>query len=269
MEAIMADLSLTQSPNNQSPFDSIRRYCANGNEYWLARELMPLLGYAKWERFGSSTAIQASVIQRAIISAKASGTYTEQHFLYVGKLIERGNGAKVETEDCELSRYACYLIAMCGDVTKPEIAQAQSYFAIKTREAEVKKESPAIQLPPARDTIDYIRAQSYLDKRKRDRFTALAEQMLIAELAEKQNLQQRALPSTIEPAKHYTTVMIRAAQLGYSASQINGGSELGKFVKKTIEPDHKDWQGQYQVWQYEVTEELDARIHAFFLTRTL
>ena len=79
---------------------------------------------------------------------------------------------------------------------------------------------------------------------------------------------QNLLPSSA-PAKHYTTVMIRASQLGYSAKQIDGGASLGKYVKQTIQPDHKDWQGQYQVWQYEVNDQLDARIHSFFLTRAL
>jgi DNA-damage-inducible protein D len=34
-----------------SPFDGLRRIDENGNEYWSARDLMPLLGYLKWERF--------------------------------------------------------------------------------------------------------------------------------------------------------------------------------------------------------------------------
>ena len=264
----MSDLSL-HDESTKSPFDSIRRYRADGSEYWLGRELMSLFGYPRWENFGSQESKKTSVIQRAITSTKASETYTESCFRYVSKPSPMPNGGMQHTEDCELTRYAAYIVAMCGDVTKPEIAMAQSYFATKAREAEVKIEvvAPASALP-TRDTIDYINAQSLLNAMPNSRFKALADQMLIADMAQRQNSLAKSLPENVE-IKHFTTAMIRASQLGYSVSQINGGAQLGKFVKQAITPDHQDWQGQYRVWQYEVNETLDARIHAYFLTRAL
>ena len=96
----------------QNSFDSIKRYRASGDEYWCARDLMKLLGYAKWDRFGASEGVQPSVIQRAITSAKVSETHTQSQFLYIEKLIDRVQGGTTIKEECELSRYACYLVAM-------------------------------------------------------------------------------------------------------------------------------------------------------------
>jgi DNA-damage-inducible protein D len=68
----MSDLSLTENKTNQSPFDSIRRKDVDG-EYWLARELMPLLGYARWNEF-------EDVIDRAKAACQNTGNSILQHF---------------------------------------------------------------------------------------------------------------------------------------------------------------------------------------------
>ena len=109
-----------------SPFDSIRRVTPEGREFWSARELMPLLGYSVWRDF-------ANAIQRARIACANSGSDVTSNFAGARKI----SGTK-PAEDHHLSRYACYLNALNGDPRKAEIAAAQTYFVIKTREAETR-----------------------------------------------------------------------------------------------------------------------------------
>ena len=115
---------------NQSIFDSIKHIDELGNEYWSARELMPILEYSKWERF-------SNVIDNAKIACEKSGYNIDEHFPEAGKLSKRNNGAVVQIKDYKLSRYACYLIAQNGDSRKPAIALAQTYFAVQTRRMEL------------------------------------------------------------------------------------------------------------------------------------
>lgn len=108
-------------------------------ERWSARDLMPLLGYEKWERFADS-------IARAQITCTATGHAEADHFPGAGKKVQIGSGAEREVADFHLSRFACYLVAMNGDPRKPEVAAAQAYFAIRTREAETRPTFDPTQL---------------------------------------------------------------------------------------------------------------------------
>lgn len=113
----------------ESPFDAIRQLDDDG-DFWSARDLMPLLGYERWERFEDT-------IDRAVFAAENSGAVAADHFRSAGKVIKGGRWGQMTVTDYRLTRYAAYLVAMNGDPRKPEIAAAQTYFAAKTREAEV------------------------------------------------------------------------------------------------------------------------------------
>ena len=102
----------------------------DGEEFWFARDLMGLLGYAKWENF-------AKVVDKAKIACQTAGHAVADHFPDVRKTIPMPKGAEREIDDIALTRYACYLIAQNGDPRKVEIAFAQTYFAVQTRRIEL------------------------------------------------------------------------------------------------------------------------------------
>lgn len=111
--------------------ESCRHTSSGGSEYWLAKEVQPVLGYKEWRNF-------EGVVERAWESMKASGTDPSHHIVGTNKMVLVGSGASREVADIFLSRAACYLIAMNGDPKKPEIAAAQTYFAVQTRLREVE-----------------------------------------------------------------------------------------------------------------------------------
>jgi DNA-damage-inducible protein D len=111
-------------------FEALKQTNLHGAEYWSARDLQPMLGYSQWRRFEQA-------VERAITSCKQSGNDPDHHFAGAGKMVELGSGSAREVVDFHLSRFACYLIAQNGDPRKPEIAQAQKYFAVQTRRQEI------------------------------------------------------------------------------------------------------------------------------------
>jgi DNA-damage-inducible protein D len=111
--------------------DKVRRRHKNGSDYWMAREVAPILGYPIWANF-------MPVIERAQKAFVNTGLNPSHHFVQTGKLMEVGKGGMREGDDYFLSRAAAYLIAMNGEPSKTEIAAAQAYFAIQTRRMELE-----------------------------------------------------------------------------------------------------------------------------------
>ena len=118
--------ALTDIPayrDTKEKLDELRQTDRNGAEFWRARDIHPGLGYPVWDKF-------EPVIEKARQSLSANGVEASLHIAQTSKSMAVHNGGIRRGVDYFLSRAACYLIAMNGDPTKPEIAAAQAYFAI-------------------------------------------------------------------------------------------------------------------------------------------
>lgn len=121
--------------DHRSSFESIRRSDDVSGEFWLGRELAPVLDYQDYRNF-------LSVVEKARIACIQAGFDPSDHFGELTKMIELGKGAQRGIADIRLSRYACYLIVQNGDSSKPVIANGQTYFAVQTRRQEIQ-DNPA------------------------------------------------------------------------------------------------------------------------------
>jgi hypothetical protein len=129
-----------------SAFEQAAQAEESGIEFWSARSLQDLLGYADYRNF-------LNIVEKAKVACSVAGQSIEDHFVEVTEMIELGKGATREIDDIRLSRYACYLITQNGDARKKPIAFGQTYFAIQTRRQELSDlaEKDDVAVPHSED----------------------------------------------------------------------------------------------------------------------
>jgi DNA-damage-inducible protein D len=114
-----------------SGLEEVKQTTDEGIEYWMGRDLMPLLDYNDWRNF-------CAVVEKAKTACDAAGMKSPSHFVETTDMVLIGSGAQRERGDWYLSRYACYLVAMNADSSKPEVGFAMTYFAAQARRQELQ-----------------------------------------------------------------------------------------------------------------------------------
>lgn len=108
-------------------FERIKYVGDDGQDFWSARELYPLLDYAQWRDF-------YNVLQESMtVYRQSGGTDVDVIFRQTTKALTRRSGRKYTVTDYHLSRHACYLSVLSADGSKSVISLAKSYFAVATR----------------------------------------------------------------------------------------------------------------------------------------
>ncbi len=140
------------SNSRQTIFEQIKRMSENKSEYWTARDLAKVLEYSEYRHF-------KPVIDRAKEACSNSGYAVSDHFEDILDMIELGKGAKRETENVKLSRYACYLIVQNADPGKEIVALGQTYFAVQTRLQEIQQMQAYQQLNTEEEKRVFLRRE--------------------------------------------------------------------------------------------------------------
>lgn len=112
-------------------FEGIRRLSNNNIEFWSSRDLAKVLDYSDYRNF-------QAVIDKAKEACKNSGELIQNHFVDFTEMVSIGYDVKREIVTTAMTRYACYLAVQNSNPSKTIVAQAQTYFAVQTRRAEVE-----------------------------------------------------------------------------------------------------------------------------------
>ncbi|QDQ93741.1 hypothetical protein FND50_25265 [Rhodococcus sp. WB9] len=220
-------MSEIQTTAASPSFDDERQLRPDGSEFWSARRLAQLTDYETWRNF-------AAAIERARIACENSGSPARDHFVDAGKMIELGKGGRREVADVELSRFGAYLTVMNGDPRKPAIAAAQSYFAIRTRQAEIV-EKKLTELDRAKGHLSLIQmAQGLIDPKHLE---AKARIVLARGLGEAPELDAATTPL-------YAQTFLE--EKGLSKAEIKSTSPVfGKRIKAAFILEHGEEPKQY------------------------
>ncbi|WEH40813.1 phage antirepressor KilAC domain-containing protein [Streptomyces sp. AM 2-1-1] len=199
----------------------------HGEERWSARDLQQMAGYAKWQEF-------EKVIAKAKLAVSNSGMEPLDHFTGARKVIAGGRWGRQEVDDIRLTRFGAYQVALNGDASKPEIAAAKTYFAVKAREAELAAKP------------DVGSAEGIL---------ALAEQYVVAAkelVATKAELAIAAPKAGKWDAFCNSDGLIDMGTAAKALTTLTGGLGRTKFMDRLREPDLRFLQVQNPRIPYEV-----------------
>ena len=115
---------MTNLAHANNPFEGIKHIDSEtGQEYWLARELMRLIQYSRWEDFENP-------IRKAMSSLETFGINPQEHIRQTAnEFRDVHNRIRKEADYC-LTRHGCNIVFQNCDPNKPMIAQAQAYYSL-------------------------------------------------------------------------------------------------------------------------------------------
>jgi DNA-damage-inducible protein D len=111
------ELTLFHFEDDRESFEDFGK--DNGVRYWMASDLMRLLGYTDFSTFKNKA------LNKAVNACTTLNIPIGDNFMPFQEIVD---GKPLE--NFKLTRFACYLVAMNGDVRKPQVAKAQVYFAV-------------------------------------------------------------------------------------------------------------------------------------------
>lgn len=226
----MEDTYPVKTQPGVSPFDRIRQW-EDGHEFWSARDLQELMGYEQWRNFEEA-------IERAKLACQNSGLKPEHHFADASKdalenkgifadASKDGQRKSYTVKDYRLTRYACYLVAMNSDPRKQEVSRAQTYFAQKTREAELltpglAATDPLVRLEAQHQEVTHAIRQLGITYRQLHRI------LIHSDLSEKQLTAPREMPRS----QMMMLDALRGKRLTYS-QWVAAGMQTGELAERT------------------------------------